>query len=1805
MILMPRETVDALKPPEPEPERGEFVSSPSYSGQGVVRTGTRRSGGLPLPSLPDLGVVGESLSDISRTGGRMVDALSGGLGDFSRGLGQAAGFSTPRQRYNADAELGFGVPGAGVVERPVSMLTGAGEALGAGFQTGDRLSGAGALRGALRYPSNPFQGAAEGFIDPFSVSGRDIGSARVLSDEDKYPFNLSPRDIGGGLNEALLDPTNLLGLGAAKKGALAYRDLTENMPMGMSVRLVADAEYDKFGVPRYDSPSSILYSDPRDPNVGRPRPTLRSAESHIAANAGNNILTGDVDGKPVWSNGFMAVIGENPPASLKGDRAPTRDPAALKTLVDRPYTEGPLFKPVVREERYKDAMGGQVAADHTYLRSEDGGTYVSVDTKYLSYFLHRFGDDIEFRQPRADGPFGVVKAGKSVGLLMPVKDVNPAHLAEARTSAVQFDEAGISPPNRKATPRPKPPEESAQYDAMVRRNTAGGPEATKEGEQRLAALRKYREETGSPGIYEGSTGNIRGGVDRTLLNSIEADSSTVRKYVIDRDDSVLDRAVEDRMRKQKVSYNTSTPEGKAAQESARARIEAQLIADREAYHLAKNAERAADAATPSRGGGTRGPDLLTPEGERYAQGWFERLTPLQRGNLTIDDAREAFRLGVLSGSDISGSSPLSYVSNHEDNLLGISLRQDIEIKRGLRDPDASPRVVPKFNIAPEPPRATPPPAPQQVAPPPVEPPRATPAAKPARTRKPPTPQVLGPGARAMRGPGDIEPTPPRGVQFDPATQAQANRVEAELRAAPAPTADVLSIRGGDGETYTMARGAAADRLAGLEKHLDSPESFGYGVDEIAELRAEVRGLREALGASAPPEVPVPAAAPAGGGFVNPDGTVVPWNKSVGVNPASEMTDDQLKVIVENIEANQTAPARAAELRAELARRGLPAAPQSAPVAPPPAPTPPVAAPRRAAAGGSPPRGGNNAPPGGTPPPTGPGGAGGKPPPQAIIANAIVPGEKPSIGLLRRYEGAVNTQGLEIRRDLDRGNRSLKAKGVGRPTGTSRIVERSPEMEDLFKALHGEGPVPARFQDDFNVLKAAVADETAKTVGFSKSFMPTPDYFPRGWKEVEVASARAGTFPGSGGGMGATPGFAKPREGETFSDMLKNTYTRPDGSTYRLEPVSWNPYEQLALRRMAGAEFREQTTLIDQMKKLGVAVKSDGPLPEGYRVPRVGVAFEGKPKIAPPDADNAAPSFFGYTDRYAVPDNVANVLENMYGRQVSLGKPIEAALSAGLAAKRVKLLGSLFQQVDFATRTGFASFGGALDALLAGKPVEAAMKIAKTPVELVKLVTANLSSNRRSLLRDEILSGKPVFAGRPGITLRGVSEAGWNQADISILRRDVRSAIKDSIGPERLTGRAARNLQRLEAANQRGLFDGVYPQAQTSALKNWILPRLIRQHPNWTDEQIMGTAATEVNKAFSTLGDFQTIFKNPFLQHLTRNLIFSTNEAEALLRGAASVGYGGNKRMWATYYSGGFLFLAATANLIHMASTTITEGQPEPLPLDRYNPVKKDERSPVGISYRSKFLAPDAPFKGEDGRNLTIDLVGQMDTVFRVLDPVGFASARESVVLRALSNQLTGEDYYGNPIDTVGPKGIVSRATQLASDLYEPIGVGQIRQGLGFGGDNREPVGGKGALMQGSGVNLRAESLEDSVRRPDFSYNSLRGEQQLKVIRPYTWKLIQDEYQVGDGSFYDWQQRWIDELTPQALAQAEADGKPISEGEAKLEAIKAVNRSEIATIYRRTTKELGKAWAEENPKARRELIDREMASDSPRIPAGVR
>lgn len=705
----------------------------------------------------------------------------------------------------------------------------------------------------------------------------------------------------------------------------------------------------------------------------------------------------------------------------------------------------------------------------------------------------------------------------------------------------------------------------------------------------------------------------------------------------------------------------------------------------------------------------------------------------------------------------------------------------------------------------------------------------------------------------------------------------------------------------------------------------------------------------------------------------------------------------------------------------------------------------------------------------------------------FINQRATPEEKgrPVITLLRQYEAAVNTAQRRAGIVVDEGSKRLTDLGIGvRRAGVMIPREEDiPVLDDLFDALHTRNRDLAAARGlgrEYDELVDLTAWEEAARLDFDPEMATVGDYFYRGWKPPGVSTTGRPR-------VGATPSFQRPRVGATYREMREAGF----------EPLSWNPYEQWRISRMQGIRYREQTALIDNLKTLEIARPHEGgPTPKGWRTPEIGPAFEGKP-FAFEDSVTGEPRV-GFTRRWVVPNDVANRLENIYGkkpeffgtvnigdREIDFDKAIDWI---AFVPKRAKLFGSFFQQQDFLTRSGVGAWSGAVDALQAGQPISAVARVAKLPKTAVDILQANTSPATRAQIKRQLDDPTPLVEGRPGISMRGISEAGLSTIDVTILPKDIDDLariIRETSTAAKVPKRIAQSVRDLETAMRRGLFEGVYPAAQMADIRNNIAPMVARQHPDLPDEAINGMIARLANVRWSTVPASQSVFQNPKMRAFLSRLFFSVGESEGMLRQAVGTVSGSNKAFWGKHWIGAYIFLMASANAVHFASTG------HPLPSDRYVPISKDKWGPLPFGYNIDFASPDLPFVGRSGTRLMLDLVGQLDTGLRVLDPASFMSSRFSVPIRAAWNQLTGEDFTGRPIDEVGPGGVVSRTQQLMFDLFSPIGLGQsggeaARQMFsGVGriipeGESRIGVG--GSLVQAAGLNVRGERTPQLLDR---------------------------------------------------------------------------------------------------------------------------
>jgi hypothetical protein len=683
-----------------------------------------------------------------------------------------------------------------------------------------------------------------------------------------------------------------------------------------------------------------------------------------------------------------------------------------------------------------------------------------------------------------------------------------------------------------------------------------------------------------------------------------------------------------------------------------------------------------------------------------------------------------------------------------------------------------------------------------------------------------------------------------------------------------------------------------------------------------------------------------------------------------------------------------------------------------------------------------------------------------------------------------------------------------------------------EFDELYRYLHnpskvqsGEFVVPERLRPSYDKLRELTDWEQAARLDFDPEMALVEDYFYRGWKPPKGMFTSTTTR----GPLGRKPGFKMPRVNATYDEMRAAGF----------EPLFWNPFEQWQHSRMMGVRYREQMQLIESIKGLELATPhSGGSVPEGWRVPRVGPAFEGKPFAIVDEAGDAQSMF---TRRWLVPDTMADRLENIYGvapqlgtveiagRPVNLAKMVDAVT---FIPKRAKLVASVFQHVDFLTRSHIGAWTGMVNALRKGQLVAAVKHLAVWPNSARKILQATVHPGYRQGLRRWALDTTPLVPERPGLTMKSVSEAGLSLQDVTILPADIDEVARE-IAQEAIAAKVikspARALAGFERVHRQGLFQGVYPAAILTDVQNNIAPIMVRNYPQLTDAQLAGQIAKVASTKYSTIPASMSVVQNRTLRGVFTRLFFSMGESEGLLRQATGALKGPQAAFWRDHWVGAYVGLIAAANAIHFVSTG------EPLPFARYSPISRDKWGPLPFGYNRDFAAPTIPLTGRSGAELTLDLVGQLDTAFRILDPVSFVTSRESVPVRTAQNQIAGADFFGAPIDEVGPGGIVSRTSQFIFDMFAPIGFGQA--GLELARSNVEGaetiirpgedrLGAGGTLVQATGVNLRAETtpqLLDRIRAEVMREKEIGGSyEDIKATDSPLANEIDDEVEKRIG-----------------------------------------------------------------------------------------
>jgi len=709
--------------------------------------------------------------------------------------------------------------------------------------------------------------------------------------------------------------------------------------------------------------------------------------------------------------------------------------------------------------------------------------------------------------------------------------------------------------------------------------------------------------------------------------------------------------------------------------------------------------------------------------------------------------------------------------------------------------------------------------------------------------------------------------------------------------------------------------------------------------------------------------------------------------------------------------------------------------------------------------------------------------------------------------MAQFEGARNEHMLEVQGFITEGNRILKEVGLTtlddanvRPL-INAVEARAPETLDpklrpVYDALVAATELETKDMLQFSrfALEADMANLGIDAQLFMNRIALHPHYFPHIWKQPgQVLGIGMGK-----GRLGAQPHFAKLRWDASLDTMLDAGY----------DLATWNPFELLALRRMAGIEYRESVVMLNRLRRNGLAVPASEMPAKGWRVPQgVGPAFGGRP-IVTPDGTTVIASA-----PWAVPNHVANFMEHFFAKvpHVDFLRDIR---KWGDRAKRIKLFASYFQHADFFLRAVGVAFSPT------GIWKKAPLKL---PSLAKTLLHVNFSPGARNDLQKRLLSNAPIYKDFD-ITYRMLIQQGWGvHGDLSLLERGINTLISDPNISKGLSGRALQNGRKIQQFFETGLFDGVYRETQRWSLENFIIPWVRRTNPGANARQVAAQSAEIANIMFSTQGVWQTALKNPMLAQMTRTLMFSAHENEALLRGAfrALSRTHPSAGIFREWYLGMFLGLGTIANVINVSATG------KILPWSSYNPIKINDpyasfysKKLGGIGYNDRFLSPQLPWiKGRNGEPVYLDLVGQMDTIFRwAFNAPEALAGRYNVLPRAIRNQQLGTNFFGQELKTP-----INRLVQGVLDVAAPISamsaVEILRQQTPALQDaipeTESTIGPIGLGLQAiTGVNIRGSKTGSMLNR--ISEEIFKSEQfpegvgYNELVEPYHKRIVRND-----------------------------------------------------------------------------------------------
>lgn len=641
-------------------------------------------------------------------------------------------------------------------------------------------------------------------------------------------------------------------------------------------------------------------------------------------------------------------------------------------------------------------------------------------------------------------------------------------------------------------------------------------------------------------------------------------------------------------------------------------------------------------------------------------------------------------------------------------------------------------------------------------------------------------------------------------------------------------------------------------------------------------------------------------------------------------------------------------------------------------------------------------------------------------------------EKAQRTLIRRYEGEV-----ALERDLY-GQELIQARRQAGKAPQYFSATESPQSADIIQVIDYPGPIeeaiakiglPPEAAETARTLRQILDQETAKMKAMIPGFEGRQWYYPHEYVPVteKVAVGRGG----GRGRFGAKPGFTRQRKLE--GTILDNLAERPD-----LTLKTWDAIETVERRVYRGIIYRQQTVMLQNLKRTGLALPASEVVEESWRVPKIGPAFESKPVPGKPDV---------YTQPWAVPRDIAKALEDHFGTSAfNANVPLRVMREAIATAKFVKVLGGLFQNIDYSTRTlGYAT-----------KYRDIAM-IGEVPKALARAYVPGLDARVRALeLKDPII--------------RALYRHGLN-----------REAGLGFVGPEyeRIAGELTIYKIPILGKAAKAFGSGTFRNAHNSFVTG--LGRRVTQNymkGGLSLDEAAAKAALNINESFSSLPNWQSAFRNPTTRDFMRTFVFSMAEQESWIRMPFR-----QKTLLVS-----ILFdVVAAANILNYA------WHGEFLPASAYKPFENipgvdydpTKEGPKMLGYNTGFLRAELPYAGPLGRKEYLDLLGQADTPIRILaDPEFAAVTRLGQLPSAVMQAYKGEETFGEKkIEGLPGWG------KFAAKQVAPIPATSVFE-------ESQRIGTVGALLQAAGLNVSAERLGPLFLR---RYKELTGKDEKPDI----------------------------------------------------------------------------------------------------------